>query len=100
MLTIRLFISSPGDVGEERLTAERVIERLGGEFGRAVILEPCLGEHEALRATQDFQTQIISPEDCDIVVCILWSRLGTRLQGNFTRADGSTFSSGTEWEFE
>jgi len=36
LLTIRLFISSPGDVGEERVTAERVIERLGGEFGRSI----------------------------------------------------------------
>ena len=100
MLTIRLFISSPGDVGEERVIAERVIERLGGEFGRSVELKPYLWEHEPLRATQDFQAQIVSPEDCDIVVCILWSRLGTRLSGDFKRSDGSTFSSGTEWEFE
>ena len=36
----------------------------------------------------------------DVVVCILWSRLGTRLPAGFTREDGEPYASGTEWEFE
>ena len=35
-----------------------------------------------------------------VVVSILWSRLGTRLPKGFTRADGSRYDSGTEYEFE
>ena len=100
MLIVRLFVSSPGDVGAERVTAQRVIARLQGEFGRSVDLQPFFWEHEPLRATQHFQEQIVSPADCDIVVCILWKRLGTRLPASFHRPDGSTYSSGTEWEFE
>jgi|GEM_PF-5565178 len=33
-LTLRIFISSPGDVGHERILADRVVERLQGRFAR------------------------------------------------------------------
>jgi tetratricopeptide (TPR) repeat protein len=98
--TLRIFISSPGDVGQERLIATRVIERLQSEFALFFRLEPILWEHEPLRATAHFQEQIVPPSQTDITVCILWSRLGTRLPENFRREDGTSFSSGTEWEFE
>jgi hypothetical protein len=97
---LRIFISSPGDVGQERLLATRVIERLQGEFTGYLELEPILWEHEPLRASDHFQAQILPPSECDIVVCILWSRLGTRLPAQFQREDGSLYASGTEWEFE
>ena len=98
--TIRIFISSPSDVAEERTITKRVIERLQSEFSGRVLLEPIFWEHEPLLATQSFQEQIIKPSETDIVVCILWSRLGTRLPKQFTRPDGSRYSSGTEFEFE
>src|SRR4030095_11497816 len=51
-------------------------------------------------ATPTFQVQRAKPAEADVVICILWSRLGTRLPAQFTRADGSRYESGTEYEFE
>jgi hypothetical protein len=100
MRTLRNFISSPGDVVEERTLTKRVLERLKGEFSGRITLEPIFWEHEPLLATDTFQGQIVRPSETDIVVAILWSRLGTRLPAEFKRADGSRYSSGTEYEFE
>lgn len=98
--TLSIFVSSPGDVAQERALTEGVLRRLQGEFGRRVRLEPVFWEHEPLLATDSFQDQIVRPSETDIVVCILWSRLGTRLPSRFRRPDGSRYDSGTEFEFE
>jgi hypothetical protein len=55
--TLRFFISSPGDVFEERAIANRVIERLQSEYIGKVVLEPVLWENEPLVATATFQLQ-------------------------------------------
>ena len=100
MRQLQIFISSPGDVFEERAIAQRVIERLQSEYAGRVVLQPVLWEHEPLLASSTFQEQIIRPSETDVVVSILWSRLGTRLPKGFTREDGSRYDSGTEYEFE
>jgi tetratricopeptide (TPR) repeat protein len=87
-------------VFEERAIAQRVIERLQSEYAGRVVLQPVLWEHEPLVASSTFQEQIIRPSETDVVVSILWSRLGTRLPKGFTREDGSRYDSGTEYEFE
>jgi len=99
--TIRIFISSPGDVGQERVIAERVIERLQGEFAGRATLKPVRWEREPLRATEHFQEQITAPAETDVALFILWSRLGTPLpEDKFQKESGEPYRSGTEWEFE
>ena len=39
------------------------------------------------------------PSQCDIVVVILWSRIGTPLPDDYLKPDGSRYLSGTEWEY-
>lgn len=96
----KVFVSSPGDVAEERVVAERLLERLRGEWASRLDLEGVFWEHEPLRATESFQPQLPSSAEMDAVVCILWSRLGTRLPPEVSRPDGRRYESGTEYEFE
>ena len=98
--SLRIFVSSPGDVTEERLIARRVIGRLEAQFGDALKLEPLFWEHEPLLATASFQEQVPRTSEADVAIVILWSRIGTALPGHIRRPDGSLYSSGTEFEFE
>ena len=70
MERVRIFISSPGDVADERQRALVVVERLQEEFTDRLSLEPLLWEQEPLLATADFQSQIRSPADFDIFVTL------------------------------
>jgi len=97
---LRIFLSSPGDVAEERVVAKGLIERLANEFADRIAISPIIWEHEPLLAHDTFQSQIPRPSESEIVVCILWSRLGTRLPADISRPDGSRYASGTEYEFE
>jgi tetratricopeptide (TPR) repeat protein len=101
--TIRVFISSPADVRPERLLAERVVHRLAREFSHHFQVQPLLWEREPLVANRHFQDPANIPRaaDCDIVVVILWSRVGVPLPAEFVGAvSGRTHVTGTEWEFE
>ena len=98
---MRVFISSPSDLAAERKIALQVLTRLGAEFKHHFTLTPVLWEHEPLLATEHFQEGLVSPAECDIVLCMLWSRVGSPLpEDRFTRADGSSGITGTEWEFQ
>jgi tetratricopeptide (TPR) repeat protein len=93
-----VFISSPGDVAEERALAGRVFRRLASEFADVLVLKTILWEHEPLFAHSSFQTQIPLPSQCDLVVNILWSRLGMRLPAEFASGPGHAAPTGTEFE--
>lgn len=99
MRRVRIFVSSPGDVGHERRRVDRVVERLNGEFAGVAQLETIRWETEFYRADATFQTQIPAASDCDIVVAIFRARLGTELPPDFERLpDGSPYPSGTAYE--
>lgn len=110
MLTIRVFLSSPGDVAEER--------RIAVETLRTLEDSPLLRERvnllvvawdgpvaaAPLDARETPQASVNRwagrPADCDLTIVILWGRLGTPLPPALKRADGSRFASGTVWEVE
>ncbi|MCC6918809.1 MAG: hypothetical protein IT548_06365 [Alphaproteobacteria bacterium] len=102
---LRIFISSPGDVSAERRRAALVVESLKKEFARFFDISAYLWEHEAMLATGHFQDVIEPPSQSDIVVLILWSRLGTPLpeksaKREYRGLDGRAPVTGTEWEYE
>lgn len=99
MSVLRIFISSPSDVEVERQIAMQVIQRLSLHFQNSVELKPILWEREPLLASGHFQ-DALDPATADIMVCILWSRLGSPLPDKFKGVDGRTGLTGTEWEFE
>jgi hypothetical protein len=102
---LRIFISSPSDVNPERRRAALVIEKLSKDYARFFSIAPVLWESEPALASGHFQDAIVPPSEADIVVLILWSRLGTPLPARTEKReyhgiDGRVPVTGTEWEFE
>lgn len=91
---VRIFVSSPADVEHERAIVKDIIERLAREFLPFFEIQPILWEEEALTADRSFQAGLLRPADCDIVLVVLWARLGSPLPQE--PYGGMT---GTEWEF-
>lgn len=100
----RIFISSPGDVADERALALKVITDLQYDpalRGR-LTLEPVAWDQKGappMEANLPPQTAIDEglpkPSECDIVVVIFWSRMGTPLA-----FEGVSYESGTHYEYE
>jgi eukaryotic-like serine/threonine-protein kinase len=102
---LRIFISSPGDVEIERLRTSLVIDKLSQDYSRFFTIESYLWEHEPMRSSAHFQDAIELPSSFDVVLLILWSRLGTLLPERtaareYRGIDGRVPVTGTEWEYE
>ena len=124
MKTIQVFVSSPGDVQAERTIADRLIRAIAEELGIPIsvqysnllrdrdqpqipsgephsaelILCPYFWEYQRFSPELGYQDQIPNTSSFDLVISILWSRLGTKLHSRFTMPDGSEPRSGTEYE--
>ena len=108
MRTVRIFLSSPGDVAAERIQARELLLGLArGPFMRGrVHIDVITWDDPHGGATMDarFTPQeavthgLPTPAECDLTVVLLWGRMGTPLIQ--TKADGTAYLSGTEWEFE
>jgi tetratricopeptide (TPR) repeat protein len=97
--TIRIFVSSPGDVLAERERVDRVAQRINAAFLGAVHIETVRWERSYYTADSTFQRQIADPSACDLVISIFWQRLGSELPPDFERMrDGRPYPSGTVFE--
>jgi hypothetical protein len=94
----RIFVSSPGDVGKERHLAEQVIRRVAVEFQGRGQVETYFWEYEPMESTRDYQENIPLTSEFDLVISILWKRLGSRLHIRHQRPEGGPWRSGTEFE--
>ena len=125
MKTIRVFVSSTGDVQKERILADRVIRSVAAEFNVPVsvtfsnfqrlaeendepktesenhgtlVLCPYFLEYQRFQSEAGCRGQIPNTAEFDLVISILWSRLGALLDPTLTMPDGSSPGSGTEYE--
>ena len=98
---LEIFISSPIDVLPEREIAERVIARLDGMWGAHVRLRAERWERRHYQAAKSFQEAIGTMGAFDLVIGILWKRIGSPLPPDiFRRDDGTAYESGTVFELE
>ena len=105
---VRVFVSSPGDVAEERAIAWRVLENLQYDplLRGQVLLEAVSWDDPrgpapmlaTLTPQEAVDRGLPKPSECDLVIVVLWSRLGTPMAAS--RTDGNAYRSGTEYEFE
>jgi eukaryotic-like serine/threonine-protein kinase len=105
MTPLRLFVSSPSDVMTERARVDVVAARLNAEFVGLAEIEPIRWETGFYTAARPFQQAIDEALDrmraTDIVVCLLWKRVGSELDpGKWHKPDGNPYESGTVLEFE
>jgi formylglycine-generating enzyme required for sulfatase activity len=108
-LAVRIFLASPGDVADERALARRVIDQLAydpflrGRVTVEMVAWDRPGADTPMLATMTPQEaiskQLPKPSECDVVVVIFWSRMGTPLPPEYEKPDGSRYLSGSEWEY-
>jgi len=128
MRRIDILVSSSEDVQNERSVAERLIRWVAAELDVPVsvsysnwlrgpkqedkttaqpasdnredglLLCPHFSEHQDSKAEPESCEHILNPGQYDLVINILWSRLGTRSAPMFVMPDGSPPRSATEYE--
>src|SRR3984893_3665213 len=128
MRRIDIFVSSPEDVQKERSLVERTIRAAAAEFGVPITVTysnwlrhhqpsdkiaaqsangsedgrtwlcPCFWEYKDFELDQEYREQIPNTGSYDLVISILWSRLGTRLSPAFIMPDGSQPKTANEYE--
>lgn len=87
---VSIFLSSPADVAPEREAAERVVQRLNGVYAAHVELAAKRWEQHFYEAARGFQEAIAPMEAFDIIVGILWKRIGSELPPDrFRRQEGT-----------
>jgi hypothetical protein len=108
---VRIFLSSPGDVAEERSLALQLIDSVLPKLPHLrerVHLQLIAWDDPAAQipmlATETPQESVnaarLRPATCDIVLVVLWSRMGTPLPDSVRKPSRKPYLSGTEWEYE
>ena len=103
--TLRLFVSSPSDVRPERDRVELVAARLNAQLQGRIKIDVLRWENNFYSANRSFQEAIDAAvagmTGTDIVVCIVWKRVGLELNPKiWHRPDGTPFEGGTVYEYE
>ena len=96
---VRLFVSSPTDAADERRRVDFTVERLNTEFAGRVAIETIRWETRYYSAHDSFLPQIPEAADCDLVIALFRSRLGSPVPDDFPKqVNGEPYPSGTAYE--
>lgn len=105
---LKVFVSSPGDVPEERAVARQMLATLQNDARWAGLFtfQPVMWDDPQapapLEANVTPQASVNwykgRPAECQLTVVILAGRIGSR--PDLFRPDGSQYESGTVWEYE
>jgi formylglycine-generating enzyme required for sulfatase activity len=108
-IAYRIFLASPGDVLDERKLAREVIDQIRGErqfrdhFDLKCIAWDQPGVEVAMEANitpqEAIEKGLPQPSECNLVVVIFWSRIGTTLPAEYKKPN-APYLSGTEWEYQ
>src|SRR5258708_5469419 len=106
---IRIFVSSPGDVPDERAIAISILEQLSYDplLRDKITIEIVAWDKSSgapmlasMTPQEAINQGLPRPSDCEIVIAIFWSRMGTPLPfPDYKKPNGEHYLSGTEWEF-
>ncbi len=106
---LRIFLASPGDVSQERQLALKALEELPYDpaFRDKISVQTVAWDKPGagtpmlagMTPQQAIAEGLPKPSECDIVIVILWSRMGTPLPPEYAKPDGKPYLSGTEWEY-
>jgi len=106
---LHIFLSPPGDVSHERQLAREAIDQLESENAYKDLLKLEVvawdkpGVDTAMPAQLEPQEAINeglkNPSECNLIIVIYWSRMGTPLSEKYRKPGGSRYRSGTEYEF-
>lgn len=106
---MKVFISSPGDVQPERRLATRILAKLGRQYRQFDPIEVFVSEYYPSQGVPiPIQAQLPKTDEYDMLVCIVWNRMGTPLPGQVVTESGTvellgpngeSGLTGTEYEF-
>ena len=117
---VRIFLSSPGNVADERALAKKVIDNLAYDplLKNRVTLEVVAWDRTeagtpmlaSMTPQEAINQGLAKPSETDILVVIFWSRMGTPLSEEYIKPEAYRFPtegswddwryfSGTEWEY-
>ena len=105
---LRIFLSTPGDVAEERSVVRALIKDFDPFVQDKVAIDLISWDDPHAPAAMPARLtpqQAIDlgqppPSECDIVLVIFWSRMGTPLPNQFTKPNGQPYRSSSEWEYQ
>ena len=97
----KVFVSSPSDVGEERIAVIRAVERVNRlpHVREKYVLQPF--RYEEIAPQVGDEPQVVVDRACEVgecyfVICLLWQRMGTPFVHPVSQ---ERFLSGTHYEF-